>query len=291
MNKTYKLTGLFVLIGIICFSCIVGYFIKQKYAAENDEDMLIMYFDESVRGLSVGSSVVLQGVEVGKVAKIRLITNLEKGTFKTPVYMVFNDDGSTPERSREEYEVLLKNLIEKGLRARLITSNFLTGQLMIELVMLPNDKPIYRGSGKYPEIPTVYSSFAQISKDLEDVPLQDTIVRIGHLIDNIDESLPLILENISQTTAAIKQMAPSTLNNLNDLAENLNKDVPSLLKNMNNISAKIDSVMDKKNGEASKTMENINNTLEEISKFSRSMKNLTDYLERHPEAIVQGKEK
>lgn len=169
MNKTYKLTGLFVLIGIICFSGIIGYFIKQKYSARS-EDMLIMYFDESVRGLSVGSPVVLQGVEVGKVAKIRLITNLEKGTFKTPVYMIFNDDGSTPERSREEYEVLLKNLIEKGLRARLITSNFLTGQLMIELVMLPNDKPVYRGSGKYPEIPTVYSSFAQISKDLEDVP-------------------------------------------------------------------------------------------------------------------------
>ena len=36
---------------------------------------------------------------------------------------------------------------------------------------------------------------------------------------------------------------------------------------------------------------NINNTLEEIAKAGRSLKNLTDYLERHPEAIIQGKEK
>ena len=290
MNKTYKLTGLFVLIGIICFVGIVSYFIKQKYSTKN-EDMLIMYFDESVRGLSVGSPVVLQGVEVGKVAKIRLMTNLEKGTFKTPVYMVFNDDGSTPERSRAEYEFLLKNLIEKGLRARLITSNFLTGQLMIELLMVPNDKPIFRGSGKYPEIPTVYSSFAQISKDLEDIPLQDTIVRIGHLIDNVDETIPDILKNIVQMTNIVNKSAPDTMKNLNDLAESLNKNIPPFLQNMQGISAKLNGAMNQKTGSAGKTIENLNTTLEEIAKASRSLRNLADYLERHPEAIIQGKEK
>ena len=290
MNKTYKLTGLFVLIGIICFVGIVSYFIKQKYSTKN-EDMLIMYFDESVRGLSVGSPVVLQGVEVGKVARIRLMTNLEKGTFKTPVYMVFNDDGSTPERSRAEYEFLLKNLIDKGLRARLITSNFLTGQLMIELLMVPNDKPIFRGSGKYPEIPTVYSSFAQISKDLEDIPLQDTIVRIGHLIDNVDETIPDILKNIVQMTNVVNKSAPDTLKNLNDLAESLNKNIPPFLQNMQGISAKLNGAMNQKTGSAGKTIENLNTTLEEIAKASRSLRNLADYLERHPEAIIQGKEK
>ena len=49
--------------------------------------------------------------------------------------------------------------------------------------------------------------------------------------------------------------------------------------------------MDQKNGEFTHTVNNLNSTLEEISKASRSMKNLTDYLERHPEAIIQGKEK
>lgn len=291
MNKTYKLTGLFVLVGLICFGAIVGYFVKQKFISDNNKNMLIMYFDESIRGLSVGSPVVLQGVEVGKVAKIRLITNIEKGTFKTPVYMVFNDDGSDKERDREKDEALLKNLVDMGLRARLITANYLTGQLMIELLMVPNDKAIYRGTGKYPEIPTVYSSFAQLSKDLEDVPLQDTIIRLGHLIDNIDENIPVILENISKMSDSLNKTAPETMQKIGILADSINKNLPQLLQNVSNISAKIDKAMDEKNGEATNLMKNMNDTLEEFSKTSRSIKNLTDYLERHPEAIIHGKEK
>ncbi len=288
MNKTYRLTGIFVLVGLVCFSLIIGYFLKQKFS-ENEEDMVIMYFDESIRGLSVGSPVLLQGVEIGNVAKIRLLANLEKGTFKTPVYMTFNGNKSVTVYG--EGDDLLKGLIDKGLRARLITSNFLTGQLMIELVMDEKSPVIYRGTGKYPEIPTIYSSFAQLSKDLEDIPLQETVMRVGNLINNIDESLPLILENISQTTAHIRETAPNAMKNLNDLADSLNKNIPSLLQNINNISLKIDNIMDEKTGSAGRTMDNMNKTLEEISKASRSLKNLTDYLERHPEAIIQGKEK
>lgn len=288
MNKTYKLTGLFVLIGMICFGCIVGYFVKQKFT-ENNEDMIIMYFDESIRGLSVGSPVLLQGVKIGNVVKIRLLANLEKGTFKTSVYMTFNDNKSVT--AYGESDDLLKRLIDKGLRARLITSNFLTGQLMIELIMDDKTPVVYRGTGKYPEIPTIYSSFAQISKDLEDIPLQDTIARLGNLIDKVDENIPLILENLNKMTSSLNDSTPKTIANLNVLIDNLNKNLPDLLRNVNKIASKIDDAIDNNRGKTAKIMDNVNNTLEEISKVSRSMKNLTDYLERHPEAIVQGKEK
>lgn len=290
MNKTYKLTGIFVLVGIICFGLIVSHYLKQKFS-KDDEYTMVMYFDESIRGLSVGSPILLQGVEIGNVSKIRLLANLEKGTFKTVVYMTFNDNKSVSVYGASEGDDLLKGLIDKGLRARLITSNFLTGQLMIEMIMDSKSPVVYRGTGKYPEIPTVYSSFAQISKDLEDVPLQDTVIRIGHLIDNIDETIPTILENISKTTESLRETAPNAMKNFNDLADNLNKNIPSLLQNLNSISGKIDKVIDQKTGSANKTLENLNATLEEISKASRSLKNLADYLERHPEAIIQGKEK
>lgn len=290
MNKTYKLTGLFVLIGIIGFVLIVGYFIRQKYAVDNNKSLVIMYFDESVRGLSVGSPIVLQGVEIGKVAKIRLMVNTKNGTFKTPVYMRFNGDDPSHIPTKAEKQ-RLKHLIDLGLRARLVTANFLTGQLMIELGMAPNVEAVYRGTGKYPEIPTMYSSFAQISKDLEEIPLQDTIIRVGNLINNIDDTLPDILKNIAQITEDFGKTAPDTMKNLNNLAESLNKDVPSLLQNLNGISTKLNVAMSKRAGGADKTIENVNIMLEEVSKASRSLKNLTDYLERHPEALIQGKDK
>jgi len=254
-KKTYELTGLFVVVGIICFCGIILHYVGKKYEAQR-ANLVVMYFEESISGLTVGSPVVFQGVEVGKVVKIRLVSNLKEGTFKTPVYVSFNQLKvlQTAQHNRQGRE-MLKSLIEKGLRAQLASANILTGQLMIELQMDPNVKAVMRGTGKYPEIPTAPSPFAVISKDLQEIPLQEIIARFGNLLDNLDENLPQITENTK------------------------------------NITAKIDNILDKKNSETSKTLNNFNNTLEEISKASRSIKNLTDYLERHPEAILQGKEK
>ena len=280
-KKTYKMTGLFVIIGIISFIGIVLNYVTNKFTP-NEDDLVVMYFDESIRGLNVGSSVVFKGVEVGKVKDISLQANLKEGTFKTPVLVLFNIEDSIDAVDSAELDEkqMLDNLIAKGLRAQLISANYLTGQLMIELVMDEKAPVVLRGNGKYWEIPTVYSAFAQLSKDLEDVPLRELLSRLGNILSNIDENLPSIMQNIDSVSESVDNNLPSIMDNINEVSENIN-----------NITSKIDEVLDKKNGETSKTMENFNNTLEEISKASRSLKNLTDYLERHPEAIIQGKEK
>jgi paraquat-inducible protein B len=40
-----------------------------------------------------------------------------------------------------------------------------------------------------------------------------------------------------------------------------------------------------------KTLNNANQSISDIGAAARSIKNLTDYLERHPEAILKGKGK
>ena len=273
-KKTYKMTGLFVIVGLLCFLGIIAYFISSKFTI-NKNTMIVMYFDESIGGLSVGAPVVLSGVEVGKVVKIKLIPDYEAGTFQIPVYITI--DGGY---ERKEAESTLKHLIDKGLRARLITSNYLSGPLKNELVMDPSQKAIMKGDGSYMEIPTEYSSFAMLSKDLEDVSLREILSKLGNILNDIDENLPTIMKSISSFSASVNENLPSILSNINEVAENIN-----------DITSKVETVMDKKNGETTRTINNINNTLEEISKAGRSLKNLTDYLERHPEAIIQGKEK
>ena len=255
-KKAYITVGLFVIIGLVSLVGIILKYAGEQFSDQKN-DMVVMYFEESIGGLSVGSSVVFKGVEVGKVAKIRLLTNLQEGTFKTPVYVVFNDvrsfSGSAEDAAKARST--LQNLIEKGLRAQLISANLLTGQLMIELTMDPNQKAIMRGSGRLPEIPTILSSFATLSNDLQEVPLRETLSRFGNIIQDFEENLPQILQNMAQITQ------------------------------------KMDKMLDKKSGEASKSLKSFNATMEEIGKASRSIKNLTDYLERHPEALLHGKEK
>lgn len=255
-KKTYKATGLFVLIGLISLCAVVYHFVSKQFSLNSDE-LVVMYFEESISGLSVGSSVVFKGVEVGKVAKIKLLANLKEGTFQTPVYVEFidNEDFVSLHDIGEFDDDMLDRLIVKGLRARLTSASLLTGQLMIELLMDPNTEAVKHGTGKHLEIPTVLSPFAAISNDLKEIPMRESLARLGNILQNMEENLPQIMENMTQITQ------------------------------------KMNNMLDRKSGEASKSMGSFNAAMEELSKTSRSIKNLTDYLERHPEALLRGKEK
>ena len=253
-NKTYKIVGLFVLTGFLVFSAIIFHYVGKKFTSD-DSQYVVLYFEESIQGLNVGSSVVFKGVEVGQVAKISLITNLQNGTFKMPVFITFKQNRSFQMKDGKEAspKEILHSLIEKGLRARLISANYLTGQLMIELDMDPSVPAVLRGTGEHMEIPTVISSIGMISKDLQEIPFRENMMQLGNLLKELDDKLPPIMDN------------------------------------MYNITAKTDKLLDSQATRAEKTINNFNAMVEQMSRAGRSVQNLADYLERHPEAMLQGK--
>ena len=63
-----KAIGLFLVIGFALLLGLIGQSVLSKINA-NNEDVYVMYFNESLQGLSEGSSVVFQGVEIGKVTQ------------------------------------------------------------------------------------------------------------------------------------------------------------------------------------------------------------------------------
>ena len=265
-KKTYKITGLFVLLGFICLGGIIFHYTSQKFLSD-DEDIAVMYFEESINGLSVGSSVVFKGVEVGQVTKINLIFNMNDGTFKTPVFAKFQENKSfkVVDYNDAEPEEQYRKLIEKGLRAKLVSASLLTGQLMIELEMNPDAPAEFKGDGRYAEIPTEMSSIGVISKDLQEIPLKETMLRFSDIVKKVDEHLPEIMGNI-------------------------NNSLPKILENVEQITQKMNTTIEKKSYETSKAVNNFNSTMEDMGKASVSIKNLADYLERHPEALLRGKE-
>ena len=82
-NKT--MIGLFLLVGTVIFAFILGSYLKRVFFPDTS-NIVVMYFQESIKGLNVGSSVVFQGVEVGKVSKIDLVANMKTLTFSTVSY-------------------------------------------------------------------------------------------------------------------------------------------------------------------------------------------------------------
>ena len=275
-----KRIGLFLVIGFICLFGIIGTFVVENIMPNNNK-LFVMFFHESVKGLNVGSPVVLEGVEVGKVTRISLETNPKTLTFSIPVFVRFTQDNRTnsilktmfqTHHSREE---IINKLIKKGLRARLVTQNFLTGQLMIELVMLPDtpvklvETPQTKG---LIQIPTVLSTMGELSKGIQDLPLKEMVYKFNNILDILSEKIPVIMPQVSL------------------LGENLNKAVPAFV----NLTEQLDKTVQKVDGQIPKTDQTINHfnvTLDNISRAARSLKNLMDYLERHPEALLKGKEK
>ena len=103
------------------------------------------------------------------------------------------------------------------------------------------------------EIPTVISSIGMISKDLQEIPFRENMMQLGNLLKELDEKLPPIMENLY------------------------------------GITDKTDKLLDSQAARAEKTINNFNAMVEQMSRAGRSVQNLADYLERHPEAMLQGK--
>lgn len=253
-----KIIGLFTIIGISLFVFIVIMFLSKR-VARSDQDKIVMYFDESVKGLIIGSPVSFRGVEIGKVSDIDLIADIDNLNFSVPVYIRLNKDQTfridNNKRIRNK-EAFLNGLIEKGLKARLMTQSYLTGQLSIELEILPNMPTVFKAanlSRDIIEIPTVLSPLGELSKGIQDLPIKQTIDKFNSILDIVDKELPPFLIQISS------------------IATNMNKIMSG---NDSNISA---------------TIWNLNKTLNEVSDAAKALKNFADYVERHPEALLKGK--
>lgn len=245
-----KLIGLFLICGIILFVATIGMFVADKVRGDT-RSMVVMYFSESIKGLDVGSPVVFKGVNIGKVYKIDLITDMEDTEFSIPVYVAFNSQNFNPTLPNETRRQILNELVEKGLRARLNNLNYLTGQLMIELEMMPAGTPaVYRSRGeRVPEIPTVLSPLAELSQGFQEIPLKQTVTKMNKFLDSLNNEIVPQLVGVLQQFSKIPQQT---------------QNVPE-------------------------TLRNFNRAMLNISGAAKSLNNFADYIERHPESLLRGK--
>lgn len=252
-----KKIATFIIIGFLVIFVMIVKSISDKIIIEKT-NLAVMYFNESIKGLNVGSPVVFKGVQIGKVVDIKIITNLQNLEFDIPVYVRFAKDGDVSSMSFYE-EVnrkdIMNELIKKGLRAKLVSQNFLTGQLMIELQMLPGTpielkQPIDNNTL---EIPTILSTVAGISKDLQDLPIKQIMHRLDIILKEIEIQLPQILPSFAL------------------------------------FGKKLNNYADKSALATDQTLNQLTVTLKDVGLASKSFKNLTDYLQRHPDSILKGK--
>ena len=218
---------------------------KAKKITYKRELYFWAYFDESIRGLKVGSPIEFRGVRVGEVVNFYLTGDAETGEFKIPVLFKieperFNVVGAHKKPGDGVDTGIFAKLVEKGFRAQLQNSNLLTGELLINLDFYPNapKTTLVKENGLYvfPSVPATM------------------------------ESLKSNIQSILQSLAGVP---------FKEIGEESRKILEDARKNYIDTNAEIHRKMLK--------------LLDEITRTSRSIRNLTDYLERHPESIIRGK--
>ena len=127
------LIGAFVLGALILG--IVTIFLLAEDTWLQERQQHVLYFEEAAQGLQVGAPVVFLGVKVGTVKHIQL--GLEEGkkhftvqvTIELDLQMIGIHSG---ELINPENQLTIRQLVDRGLRARLKMQSLLTGLLYVD---------------------------------------------------------------------------------------------------------------------------------------------------------------
>lgn len=245
-------------------------------------------FSGTVRGLSIGAPVEFRGIRVGTVKSIELGYDPHTPEYSVPVVLidleperlaVFTDVDLNEAATRKEQEEFEQDTVgqieqavrEHGLRARLQTGNLVTGALFVDLDYFPDANPAAPSpDSEYPEIPTmpnplegILSGFNKIIDKLEEAKLEETLTNLNEL-----------MISANQVTSTLGQNAPT-------LAAELETTLKEAQTTLSTLRA-----MASTDGEIGNELYN---ALAEITAAARSIRVMSEYLERHPEALIKGK--
>ncbi len=301
--------GGFVVLAVIILAASLVVFGSGKFFKKTVH--CVMYFDESVKGLNVGAPVLFQGVPIGSVTSIILQVDPTKMQIHIPVIAEYEPEkfqvaGVGREVARDPRKNIAA-LIAKGLRAQLGVQSLITGQLVIELDFYPNTPVTLTGHDKeYIEIPTIPSTSAKLAEALQKLDLQalekhleSTLAGIDRFVNNPD--LTASVKGLHDALQDARKLLSRIDRQVDPLANDLRKTSKDFGKLANNIDARVGGVatgVEKTLGAArgflsedSPVIVDLQNMMQEISAMSRSIRQLANYLDQHPEALIRGKGK
>jgi paraquat-inducible protein B len=253
----------------------------------------LVQFDESVRGLSPGAPVEFRGMRVGTVSDVGLQIDVATESVRIPVTIEIEPQriaftGSTKDNPYDDTPyVLMEKLVERGLRAQLQPGNILTGQMLVDLGFHPGAAPAkLNRSGEYPEIPSVPSEIDALTASASGILTELAALPLTELVQDLRTTVRGVNELVtSPQTAETLETLKVTASALQTLVQTMDQQLGPLLTQAQGTLASAEAMV----GSDSQTRYDLDSMLKELAGAARSIRVLTDYLERHPEALIRGK--
>ena len=292
----------------------------------------VMYFEGAAQGLQVGAPVVFLGVKVGTVKQIQLGLDPQSRRFLVPVTIevqpqVVHTHGGENIDLRDR--ATIRQLVERGLRARLRMQSLLTGQLYVDLDFHPEKPAIFAAlDPELSEIPTIRTATQELTTKLEGFPMDKflaDVAAIGGAVNKLmsaqaTQDLPRRLDatlrhleslaarfdaqggpilkdvrgNLAEMHTALlaAQAALAKLDTAAERVADLARSDSRMVAGMTQASddlAKAASAVRKLTEQESPTVSNVNAALKEIARAADALRLLAETLEQQPDAIWRGK--
>jgi paraquat-inducible protein B len=292
-------------------------------------ERFVVYFDESIHGLDLGSPVKLRGVRVGRVVNISLRYVPASNRSVVAVACELNRNLITDEKG-EEIDVTehgkLQGLVDRGMRAQLGVIGYATGLLYVELDFL--DPATYPATlradlvSKYVEMPAVPSKSAEFLRNLDEIltdikgidfvalsrEVNGLLVDVRAKVNAVDTAA--LAAEWTKAGASVRELVTSpelkqTLVNLNQSSQKLDGILAEFIKNGPNGESLTKTIDDIR-----QTVVAFNTTAAIVQKFINAQQNLgddasqaliklgdaaaavrqlADFLERNPSALLTGR--
>ncbi len=264
--------GLFVILGSLVFAVAIiifgaGKFFEDKYVVET-------YFDQSVQGLSIGSALSFQGVQVGNISEIGFVyqdydTDKQYVLVRAEIYPNKGQHKGKPKLfiDAKDREIGLQEMVDKGLRLQL-ASQGITGVAFLNAVYLdPEDYPALNVDWKpdYPYIPSASGTITQITQSIEKLTKTIESINFKEITDDIEQLVQTLNLGVQQA----------------DIPK-LSKDMQNLLVSLDNTVKNADKILQGK--DIKETLANITQTTEQVKKTLKR----TDRLIQNREHNIQG---
>jgi len=228
----------------------------------------ILFFDGSVKGLNVGSSVAFRGVKVGSVAEVTL--RIDPRDMSTHISVIIEIEPDRIEvvggvRTGDPRSNMQK-LIDRGLRAQLKSESLVTGQLMVEFDYHPEIEPRLLGEDqRYFEIPTMPSTFEELTKKVMDLPIESLFAKLVETVDAINKLVasPELLQTVHTLKLSMED-ARALINGLNAQVEPLAANVNSTLGDYSRLARDTDA-------QIKPLVSDVRETVEDYGKLARDI--------------------
>jgi len=260
---------------------------------DGEPTMVLLNFKQSVRGLMPGAEISFRGVVLGKVKSVGIEYDIGQQEFVMPVLgeiyparlggTVAVDEGKQPAYTPQQRMQLM---LDRGLAAQIRTANLLTGHAYIALDFFPKGFPSkvakkagppdvdVSAPGTLIELPTIPGGSDEIQAQIAEITRKVSKVPFDQIGDELQQSLRVFKQTLDRT---------------GQLTAQLNNDVaPEIAGAMKDVRKSLGAV-DRTLAEDAPLQQDLRETLQELARAAASLRVLTDYLERHPEAIIRGK--